>query len=110
MAPLTREQLLAATTRPVVSVEAPMLGGTVCMRQLSAAEALQVYSDADQAKSAQQLLALTLCDEAGNRFFSLEDAAALYAAHPFAALQPLVDQALRINGMTKEAADDARKG
>jgi hypothetical protein len=108
---LTREQILSAPTRPVVQVQCPDLGGPVCLRQLSGAEMAALYAnERDNQAITQDLVASSLCDSEGNRLMTQPgDGAALYAAHPAHALKPIVDEALRINRMTKEAVDDARK-
>lgn len=107
---LTRDQILSAQTRPVVEVDCPDLGGKVCLRQLSGAEMVQVYGDERPTEQVvPALVALSLCDENGARMFKAEDHGELYAAHPAHVLQPIIEKALEINRLTKEAVDAARK-
>ena len=108
---LTREAMLAADTRPIVTVECPELGGTVCLRALSGAEASFVYgkAESDQAATIRACVALSVCDEAGDRLFTMDDVAMLFERHSFSAMQPIVARALEINRMSKEGADSARK-
>lgn len=110
MASLSRDAILAAGSRPVVTVEVPEWGGAVHLRQLSGAEVSAVYSreDADRSEITQALVATSICDADGKRLFSVEDAPALFDKG-YAGLQPLIAKALEINRMTAEAVTEARK-
>ncbi len=107
---LTRADLLK-DSRPIVSLDVPALGGMVHLRQLSGAEVTRVYEgERPHAAIAADIVALSLCDESGMRLMTEpDDGRAFYAAHPLAVLQPIVDKAMEINGMTKGAVEAARK-
>jgi len=107
---LTREQILAASPRTVVTV--PIAGmGDVCMCALTGAEVSTVrvaVNMEDPAAYTQALATVTLCDESGARLFTPADAGAVFDK-PFGIGNALITQALTINGMNVEAADDQRK-
>lgn len=106
---MDRAQLLGKSTRPVVAVECPDLG-RVYLRELSGAEMARLYTGERPVEEITQLLvAASLCDAEGARLLKPEDGLALYEAHPSRVLAPIVDEALRINRMTKAAVEEAKK-
>jgi hypothetical protein len=124
MGALTREGLLGAHRGEIHTVATPGLGAitSVCLRALSGAEALALYSAAeavdgkDATGQLQAGLSITqaatiasICDEQGKRILTREDGAALFEL-PYAALQPIIEKALEINRMTKASAEAAKKG
>jgi len=110
MPPLSREAILAAGQRQVVTVEVPEWGGAVCLRPLSGSEVSAVYAceDADRSRITERLVAMSICDEAGKRLFGIDDAPALFDKG-YSGLQPLIAKTLEINRMTAEAVTAARK-
>jgi hypothetical protein len=128
MAALTREGLLGAHRGDIHTVSTPGLGSitSVCLRALSGAEALAVYSAADPTDEAgqpakadqaaklgvsftQAATVASICDENGKRILTKEDGDALFEL-PYSALQPIIEKALEINRMTKASAEAAKKG
>jgi hypothetical protein len=106
---LTREQILAAGKREVVTVDVPAWGGPVCLRPLSGAEITEIYrKDTDNAAITRAIVAASICDADGGRLFAAADADTLFDLG-YAGLQPLIGKALEINRMTAEAVDAARK-
>lgn len=110
MGALTREQILAGGRRDVVRVNVPEMGGEVCLRPLSGAEISDLYADetADRHKTTQAIVAMSICDDDGNRLFTATDAPALYDK-AYAAIRPLIEKVMQINRLTVEAQDQARK-
>ena len=91
-------------------IDLPSLGGHVFGRELTAGETID-YS-AHQAngrprEAVVHLLTTAISDENGNPLFSQEDAAALMSMNPILAGE-LVSGALRVAGMDKPAATEAR--
>jgi hypothetical protein len=108
---LTRTEILTAPTRPVVPVECPELGGVVHLRMLSGAEVAHIEREGrTDMEFVQDLVALSLCASDGVRLLTEKgDGKTLYEAHSSFVLEPLVTAALRINRMTKESTDAAKK-
>ena len=80
---LTIEQILAAKEARTAEVPVPEWGGTVCVRRLTALEAIELYAQLKDIKGtpvevAQQrlvaALALFLCDYQGNAIATIEPA------------------------------------
>jgi hypothetical protein len=108
--PLTKDQILAAAKRDITTVHVPALGGDVCVRPLSGAEASEVYATCTDRRSiTEAIVARSLCDADGNRLFETSETAALFDK-PYNALTPLMEAAMRINLVGVEAQDDAKKG
>ena len=108
--PLTKDQILAAAKRDITTVHVPALGGDVCVRPLSGAEASEVYAACSDRKGiTEAIFARSLCDDQGNRLFEVSETAALLDK-PYNALTPLMEAAMRINLVGIEAQDDAKKG
>lgn len=106
---LTREQILTACKRQVVTVDVPALGGPVHLRALTGAEAAAVHRGVTEpSKRTEAMVAVTLCDEAGARILTIADAEELFDK-PVGVLNGLVGKALEVNRMTQEASDAARK-
>ena len=110
MLPLSREAILAAGSRPVVTVEVPEWGGAVCLRPLSGAEVSAIYADEtkDRHQVTETMVAVSICDAEGNRLFKPVDAPALFDK-AYAGLKPLISKVMEINRLSAEAADAARK-
>lgn len=118
MSMLSRESLLRHLARPVVKVDVPALGETVCMREMSAGERLalgQRFFGEGEAEATPfdwnvALLAGSLCDEQGSPFFADEaEARAAFADGRASVLEALVAEANRVNAMGKGAVESAEK-
>jgi hypothetical protein len=97
MPDVTRETLpTPESRRPLVPVEVPALGGTLCVRRLSAAEAFALPDD--ERRFIGELLVRSTHFPDGSRIWA-DDAIETVLAYPAADLQPLIDQALAINGI-----------
>jgi hypothetical protein len=106
---LTREQILAACPRQVITVNVPALGGDVCLRALSGIEAAAIHGrELDNQALTRAYVAASLCDESGVRLFSAADADALFDKPP-GALTDLINAALDLNRLTEAAQADAKK-
>ncbi|SMP71969.1 hypothetical protein [Noviherbaspirillum suwonense] len=110
---LSKEQILSAKdfTSEIVPVEA--WGGEVHIRAMSGAErdAFRAAIEGGQApvgKFEASLLALTLADEHGALLFTLQEVEALRGKSA-AVLDKLAQEAMRINGMTAAAQEEAAK-
>lgn len=110
---LNKEQILAAKDFTSEVVNVPAWGGDVHIRAMSGAErdAFRAAIEGEQAavgKFEASLLALTLADENGVLLFTLEEVEALRGKSA-AVLDKLAQEALRINGMTAAAQEEAAK-
>ena len=111
---LDREAILGAkdTHQEVVQVEE--WGGHVCIRAMTGAErddfrtAIEGTETSLVGKFEAPLLALTLVDEEGKRLFTIDDVEALRAKSA-KVLDRLTQIAMRVNGMTVEAQEEATK-
>lgn len=89
--------------RKTITVEVAELGCSVILRQLSVAQLASLSSDLTQQ------LALTIVDEQGQRIYTTaEDIQALSEMSATAA-SLLIEQATALNGVSKEAVDQALK-
>lgn len=101
--------LLGIEDRKYVEVPVPQWGGSVRVRSLDAGEAIQ-FAEANKinAKTATlRLVALSLCDEEGNRIVPDNKVDALKAKN-VEALTVIAQAALELNGYTKAAKDDVK--
>ena len=111
---LGRDAILGAKDayREIVPVDE--WGGSVCIRAMSGAErdefraAIEGMETSLVGKFEAPLLALTLVDEEGKRLFSIDDVEALRAKSA-TVLDRLARIALRVNGMSEEAQEEAAK-
>lgn len=106
---LTREAILAVQDRKVEAIEVPEWGGTVHMRSASirewqrAVDAARLPDDKlDGVKYASAVLAECLCDEAGNKLFTLADLEVIEGKSRIV-VQRLFDKALALNGLGEAA-------
>jgi hypothetical protein len=89
-------------------------GGTVWIKSMSGAErdafrtAITDAPPGDVGRFTAALLVLTLVDEAGVKLFELADVDAL-AAKSASVLDRVAKEAMRVNGMSEVATDDAIK-
>lgn len=108
---LTKEQILAVKDLQIEHVDIPEWGGDICVRGMTGSErdAFEA-SVVDLRGNAQKfnmlnlrakLVALTACDEDGNRIFEDVDVVEL-GKKSASALQRVFDVAQRLSGLTKE--------
>ncbi len=111
---LDREAILNAKDTHSEVVEVPEWGGHVCIRAMTGTErddfraAIEGKEASLVGKFEAPLLALTLVDEEGNRLFSIDDVEGLRAKSA-KVLDKLTQIAMRVNGMTEEAQEEAAK-
>jgi hypothetical protein len=106
---LTRETLpTPEQCRPLIPVEAPVLGDTVYVRRLSMGDALDLPSD-DPARFV-ALLALKSAHFADGSRIWANDQLETVLAFPGEDLRALVEQALKVNGIASARADAATQG
>ncbi len=111
---LDREAILGAKDAHQEVVNVPEWGGNVCIRAMSGAErddfraAIEGAETSLVGKFEAPLLALTMVDEEGKRLFSIDDVEALRAKSA-TVLDRLAQIALRVNGMSAEAQEEAAK-
>lgn len=110
---LGKDQILAAPDLKTTEVEVPEWGGTVRLRALSALDVSRFLEarDADgevSLKGLGTLVALSAVDEAGNRLFGASDVDALLGKS-HAAVERLAREALALNGMHRDGAEEAEK-
>jgi len=111
---LTREFILTQLAAVADSVSVPELGGTIGIRRLSYADAVDLAdaakhadgSTAGQERFMVDLVISCTCDAQGERLFGDDDADAVRRL-PATALQRIADAALRVNGLHAEAIEDA---
>lgn len=117
---LTKEQILKASDRKVITVDVPEWGGTVRMQEFSG-KAREEYITVLQAKHKGakdgnidvrgltcMLLSLTLVNEDNAPLFSVEELDAL-GSKSATVLDRLFEQAMIINGLDGKATDTALK-
>lgn len=113
--PLSREEILAADDLPCEQVRIEGWGGTVRIRTLSGTErdgfehlvqlARRGSNRVDLRGLKVKLLILTVCGEDRKPLFAETDAPALNAKSS-RVIEELFQQAMILNGMTKEAVDE----
>lgn len=114
---LTKEQILATSAKnmTIVSFEVPSLGGSVLLKPLTIGEKNKWQAsmftqkgEMDFSKagvSNVELAAISIVDETGTRLFQAAELDAL----PAAAIDPIISEIQRINGMRVDAVKDAKK-
>jgi hypothetical protein len=111
MTHLTRDQILAAQDLKTEDVPVPEWGGTVRLREMSAAD-IQDWLDGKSgdagADAMASLLAASIVGEDGARLFAMADFAALKAKNGNV-LRRLFDVAKRLNGIAPGQAEDLEK-
>lgn len=72
---LSREEILLKNDRPIRIVTVPEWGGEVNIRKLSFADILRIQkaSGGETAEALGELVALSVCDDAGHRIFADAD-------------------------------------
>lgn len=118
MALLGRDSILGAQDLKHVDVDVPEWGGTVRVRMMTGSErdAFEAGTVIRQGKKVEanlvniraRLVSLCAIDENGVRLFSEADVEAL-AAKSGAALGRLFEACQKLNGLTEEAAAEARE-
>jgi hypothetical protein len=108
----------AGTALPTHPVDVPEWGGTVYVRELTARERDDFESGCVVIKGDKQtpnlrnyrgrLAALVIGNDKGGRLFEDDDADQL-GELPAAALDKILDVARKVNGMTREATEEAEK-
>jgi hypothetical protein len=106
---LTADAIRQINDRGVTEVQVPEWGGSVLLRPLSAAEALQFAEATEQDRRAAlvRVVILSVVDEAGNRLFTDADAEWL-AAKNFRALLRIQEAVLELNGLGDVAVKAAK--
>lgn len=112
---LTKDEILQAKDLESREIEVPEWGGTVCVRMLTAKERdeleafwLKRRESGDYTNARAQIVALTVCDESGDRLFAEADVD-LLAGKSAAAMQRVYDAAMELNGFTKKDVEDLAK-
>lgn len=115
MKTLTGEEILGAEDRRIEPVDVPEWGGRVFVRSLFSDERdafdLAMRDDEGKLRLANyraRLVAACACDEAGKLLFTAAQAAALGKKSSVATTR-IVKVCERLNGMTQEAAEAAKK-
>lgn len=115
---LSAEDILKANDIKVEAVEVPEWGGTVHVRQFSAAVRDQFDAllsgngendEPDLTNVRGRVLALAVCDPDGKPLFTLEQAEAL-GAKSDAAIARVYDAAAKLNKLRKSDHDGEKKG
>lgn len=109
---LTKDQILTASDLDKREVAVPEWGGSVFVRSLSGKERDTLESfwlarrdTGNLANTRAQLVALTVCDEFGNRLFTEEDVAAL-GEKSAKALQTIFDVSMELNAFTTKDVEE----
>lgn len=114
---LTKEQILAATDCVIEPIKAPEWGGDVFAKVLSGEERAEYEDEAekiegDSAKARIMRLALflsfSLCDEAGNRLFTKEEAALLAKKRANVVTRVAID-AMSVGGMLVKDVEEKKR-
>jgi hypothetical protein len=118
---LNRDAILKAEDYKIEEVEMPEWGGTVFVRSLTGAERDQYEAsmatldkkgnvrDIHMENIRARLVALTVCDETGQRLFGDTDVKALGEKNA-AALERVFQAAQRLSGLTKRDLDELADG
>jgi hypothetical protein len=112
---LSRDEILAKKGGKVVEVTVPEWGGTVHLREMTAAER-DAFEQASLDKSGTarliniraRLASISICDESGKRLFSDSDIH-LLGELPASALDRIFDASMRLNKISKADVDELEK-
>jgi hypothetical protein len=107
---LSAQDILDAQDIVTEVVDVPEWGGSVILRTLTGAEAIQLgkLGETDKEATSAQVLVLCAVDEKGERIFSEGDVELLKKKSMRAMLR-VQKAAMEINGLTEEAPKDAKK-
>ena len=116
---LTKEQIFAAADLETITVEVPEWGGAVKLRAMSGTQRdayenslMEKTADGTYKVNTENMRAKLVCycaiDEAGSVLFTADDLNAL-AGKSAAVIERLFDAAQKLNGMSKNAVEDAVK-
>ena len=104
-----KDQILSANDRRLEPLEMPGWGCTVYLKALSASAAETMAGMSTSNKdSLAKLAVLVIANEEGDLVFDQGDVKAL-GERSLDSLKRLTDAALKMNGLTKEAVEEARK-
>ena len=116
---LSKEQILACTDVVTQKVEVPEWNGHVYIRMMTAKgrdefETMAIRSQVDDPTRADVkglrslLVVLTLCDQAGDLLFSKKDIG-IIEQKSASALDRIILEAQKLNGLNPEAVEEAKK-
>jgi len=116
---LTKAEILQVQDIRALDVEVPEWGGCVRINVMNGTERerFEMWAQskvgpdgksADVSDVRATLLSLVLVDDKGERMFEASDVKAISGKNG-AVLSRLADQAMRVNGLTKESAEEMRK-
>ena len=118
MSGLSKQQILDANDRKLEPVEVPEWGGTVYVRTLTGTEkdaylarhvkAVDGQQTFDRNGATEQLVAMALCDESGNRLFTDLEARKLGEKNANV-LERLVEVATKLNKLGADGLEEAEK-
>lgn len=122
MATLTRQQILGSkSAAKMVRLDAPFWGGSINVKELTGKERDQfeavIIKEREKAKKADKdykpnvrglMLALCVCDDAGNPIFELEDAEKI-GEFPAWQLQAIVENADQLNRFSEKEKEELEK-
>lgn len=109
----TRDSILAAQDFAIEEVPVAEWGGSICVRTMSGLETdayRKAIADtkADEMQTCARFIAACACDATGVLLFTEADVAAL-ASKSAKVLRRVFKAALKVNGIGKEAEDNAEK-
>lgn len=112
---LSKDTILSCQDLESTAVDVPEWEGTVYVRQWTGAErsiSQEMFPDADstegQVDAMARILCLAICDEKGFLIFNEKDASEL-AKKNYKVLERLFYEVMKINGIGKDAEEDAVK-
>lgn len=96
-----------ASKRKTVTVEVPELEGSFILRALSLAQLDSLKEG--EANNTAKLLAMAIVDEQGQRLYTTEEDIANLSEMSVSVMQLLSNAATTLNGISKEAVEEASK-
>jgi len=114
---LTKGQISAADDRKIVELEIPEWGGSIRIREMSAADriALAILVGGEEVpKNAvlglmTEIAARSIVDEKGDAMYTKEEADELFSAKSYAPLERIVGEARKLSVLSSEAVEEERK-
>jgi hypothetical protein len=117
MRPLSAADIAGASDLKVEPMHIPEWGGTIYLRELADADAMEAFSRFGSAKSKTvslremcQYCAMGICDENGELIFEQEGGAQQLAKKKFAVISRVFNRLMELSGLTKAAIDAEKKG
>lgn len=117
MKPLSAAEIAGAADLKIEAMHVPEWGGTIYLRELGDADALEAFAQFGNAKTKTlglrdmcRYCAMGICDENGELLFDQEGGMQQLARKKFMVISQVFNRLMELSGLTKVAVEAEKKG